>query len=125
MKKCLFIFFVLILATSVFIINTFAEGSNSEPVTFFKSIENLQKLNSYRLNQSIVGKFNAEDKGFGMQPVSATGEYHIGIRTDVYNQSTYEINTYSSLRGYLYMNMDGQEKPFNRMVINYEYKQRT
>ena len=117
-KRYLSFLFVLIFLASSFIINALAQGDYFEPITFLESTENMQNLKSYRLNQNLTGHFETDDDPTGNE-LQLTGEYRLKVNMDVLNRSPYEIDTYSFVRGHLYVYADGPKRPFERLEINF------
>ncbi|MBN2096261.1 hypothetical protein JW752_02565 [Candidatus Peregrinibacteria bacterium] len=115
--KRLFAFLLIVLTGAVSVMAFPAKGFNSDPLTFFASTENMQALESYRLNQNLVGDF-ALERGLGGGPIKMTGEYRLKINTDVVNRSPYEADMYSFIRGHAFMDIGGADRPFDRININ-------
>jgi len=115
--KRLFSFILMIFIGAISIITMPVKGFNSDPLTFFESTENIQALESYRLNQNLVGDFTLDWK-VTEEPMKIIGEYRLKMNTDVVNRSLYEADMYSFVRGHAFMDMEGADRPFDRLNIN-------
>ncbi|MBU1017792.1 hypothetical protein KKA33_02065 [Patescibacteria group bacterium] len=115
--KRLLSFILMILIGAISIITIPAKGFNSDPLTFFESTENMQHLKSYRLNQNLVGDFEFDENKQG-ELVKMTGEYRLKVNTDVFNQSPYEADMYSFIRGHMFVDAKGADRPFDRVNVN-------
>ena len=113
MKKFLALLLFLLFVTTP-ILATNAEEVNSDSATFIESMENLQNLKSYRLNQNIVGDFEAGDESFGYK-----GSYHIKMLTDIINKGAYEMNSKTLIGGYLDVAGTGPEREFDLINVNF------
>lgn len=116
MKKILSILLFIFLLTTP-ILTSVAQVTNSESASFFESTENLQKLKSYRANQSITGSFE-----FGDEAEKTTGNYFLRINTDILNQTDYEFDTYSSARGYVNIHITEEHRPFDNLKADVRFE---
>jgi len=115
MKKLLSSVFILLISIST-LPYAMAQDENSHPLTIFESTENLQKLDSYTMNQVVGGslQFNTDSKDVD----GVMGSFRFNIITDVENLKPYEINTDSDISGYFSISLKGNDKPFENMVVN-------
>lgn len=115
MKKLLSIIFILFLMASQ-LITANAEELNSDSITFFESMENLQKLKSYNSTQTISGNFK-------FIPISdndieeMNGQFTIKAQSDMYNRDAYENNMSSKISGRVNINIKGDKKPFEDLFL--------
>lgn len=112
------IFMVTLMIGCVSIMSIPVKGFNSDPLTFIQSMENLQNLKSYRLNQNLVGTFEIAE-GTEAKPLSLSGKYRLKINSDTYNNAPFQVDTASLIRGHISVDADGVEKPFARLNINF------
>ena len=112
MKKFLSILLTLIFALAPILVAN-AERDNSDPVTFFESTDNLANFKSYRMNQGLFGNFEVDNYGD-----QVTGDFKIGIMTDIYNTKIYQSNTESRINGSISLKTTGDNKPFDNLIIN-------
>ncbi len=109
-------FLSIVLVGAVCIIAVPAKGFNSDPLTFFKSTENMQQLESYRLHQNLTGDF--EFRQDLQNEAEMKGEYWFKINTDVFSRAPYESDLYSFIRGQALVYAGGDNRPFGRLKVN-------
>lgn len=116
MKKFLSILF----AFCILFINAdtlFAQGDNSDPVTFFESTENLLGLKSYKAKQGISGGFKIGSNMSGEEE-SAIGNYRIVFNSDIYNKDDLKRDFHTIVNGHLNLNLKGDGRPFDNLLLN-------
>lgn len=110
MKKFLSIVF------SVFLLSTFVSlSANAKSVDFFESIDNIYKLDSYKINQSVHGSFNVDS-----YEGDILGKYRVNIVSSINNEDNLN-NQDSKVRLQLELNtkdFDKEDMPFSRLNIN-------
>jgi hypothetical protein len=117
MKKFLSILF----AFCILFLNAdtlFAQGDNSDPVTFFESTENLMGLKSYKAKQGISGGFKIGSNMSGMEE-SAVGNYRLVFTSDIYNQDDLKRDFRTLMNGHLNINLKGDGRPFDNLLLNF------
>jgi hypothetical protein len=117
MKKNLSILFTFVLVFSLFIAPVLAEDSNSDAVTFFESTGNLQKLQGYKINQSLEGSFKLNFE-LPNDITGLNGEYHFNFSGDIYNKKPYENDSDTNFKGQIKFVAEGANKPFKEIAIN-------
>jgi len=114
MKKIISFIFVLILFFNIFGSVVLAQNG----VGFYESMENLQKLKSYSMNQMISGFFDAS---LNKKGESASGNFSLTIKSDTHNQEAYSPDTKMQITGTLHVDLTGaddsppvsRDKPFD------------
>jgi|GEM_PF-523356 len=121
MKKFLAIFLFLLFLTTP-ILATNAEEVNSDSVTLLESTENIQKLKTFKAYQNFSGDFRI--KGGTYSP-EYTGQFQVGITSDIFNHDAYENDAYAQIRGRANIYAKGTNKPFDNLIINFRGELKT
>jgi len=117
MKKYLSILIIFIFTFTPLAI-TKAEDTNSAPVTFFESMDNLQKLKGYKMNQNFSGDFKINlNQAEDIQEVA--GNYRFDLNTSFYNENPYENDFDSTFKGQIKLSATGKNKPFGDLSVNF------
>ena len=97
-------------------------NSVKDPVlmTFIESTENLQKLQSYKVNQGISGKFQFKvPTTTGSKTADEViGNYRLDFNGNIYNSKPYENNAHINFNGNVNFNMTGDTKYFDSLIVN-------
>ena len=97
-------------------------NSSKDPVimTYIESTENLQKLQSYKTDQNISGKFQFKIPTITTAKSSdeITGNYRFNFAGNVYNNKPYESDAHINFNGNINLNMKGDAKYFDSLIVN-------
>lgn len=115
MKKLFFIAIAAILIIP-FTLTTNAEV-DSPSITVFESIENLLNLDGFRINQNINGNFIFKEVGPDIEEIR--GEYKLIVSTKIFNKNAFESDSDSTVTGNITIHANGENTPFDNMVINF------
>ena len=115
MKK--FFLYLIIFNLAFLPIITYAQDSNSAPVGFIESMDNLQKLKAYRMNQYIKGDFEFSDNE--KNEWEAAGGYNINFISDIVNNAAYRSDSQSLIKGSANVQLKGKDRPFNKVSVDF------
>jgi len=111
-KKYLITIIILILGlTNVSI--TQAKTNYKVSTDFFKSFDNLLKLNSYQTTQNLSGSFSVNNE------LKIYGDYKITFKNNIHQKDRLMTRANSKIIGHINIKMDGEDREFDNLVLNF------
>lgn len=117
MKKLLSTLLVTVLTFSTFAFAASAMALNSDSVTLFESMENLQNMDSFSITQNFSGNFKIEDT-YANSTDKAKGQFNFRTTSDTYKENDLESNLHIKINGRIGVQIEGDDKPFDNLTAN-------
>jgi len=111
MKKILSLAFVITMLLNAVGNAAFAQFDG---LTWFESMDNLQKLKSYSLVQVISGDVTGQS-----DTESGTGNFTLNIKSDIVNRGNLKTDSKNIVDGKIHFAMTGKDRPFNDMDVSF------
>lgn len=94
------------------------DAGAKNPVTLFESAENMQKMKSYKMNQTFLGGVTVtpDDKA-EFEKIDV--QMRLGVSSQVVNLEPYKSNTKNLLSGDITLKAEGENKPFESLVLSF------
>ena len=112
MKKILSIAFVL-----VTILNAFGNAAIAESngLTWFESLDNMQKLKSYTIQQVVSGSLSGKiEEGQG-----GSGDFTFNVKSAIVNRDANKTDSKNIIEGKLHFALEGKDSPFKSLDANF------
>jgi hypothetical protein len=112
MKKILSIAFVLVTILNAFGNAAFAE---SNELAWFESMDNMQKLKSYTVQQVISGNLSGKIE----EAKGGSGDFTFNVKSAIVNRDANKMDSKNIIEGRLHFALEGKDSPFKSLDANF------